>query len=116
MQTQEEFMKWFLMFYLALFIAPAGLTAGTFVKKDSKHEQTWKDFNDAVEYKTTEIKALVFGPITKILGMLGIAYGVFSMLATASPKPLITYGGIGLLLNIVPYFIDTVFGSMLPRM
>jgi hypothetical protein len=109
-------MKWILMLYLAIFAAPAVLTAGTFVKADEQHKTTWKSFNDAVDSKTQEIKALVFGPITKILGMLGIAYGVFSMLTTATPKPLIMYGGIGLLLNIIPYFIDTVFGAMLPRL
>jgi hypothetical protein len=106
-------MRWILMLYMVLLLAPIGLSAGTFGEKDMDHEKKWTSFNNVVEKKTKEIKALVFGPITKILGMLGIAYGVFSMLATASPRPLIMYGGIGLLLNIIPYFIDTVFSATL---
>jgi hypothetical protein len=106
-------MRWLWIVCFALWIAPEWLSAGTFDASDRSLKH-WEAFNKAADDKTKEIKALVFGPITKIIGMLGIAYGVFSMLATASPKPLIMYGGIGLLLNIIPYFIDSVFGAVLP--
>lgn len=109
-------MKWFLTLFLLVWAIPTTLPAGLLVERDAKHEETWKKFNEAVDSKTKEIKRLVFGPVTKILGMLGIAYGIISMLATATTKPLITYGGIGLLLNIIPFFIDSVFSALLPRM
>lgn len=105
-------MKWLLVVFCMFLIAPCFLSAGMASdKKSSKHEATWKSFNEAIDDKTSEIKSIVFGPITKIIGMLGIGYGVISMLLSASPKPLITYGGIGLMLNIVPLFIDSVFSA-----
>ena len=107
-------MKWLFLLLLTLCIAPQVLSASILVEKDRKHEATWEKFNTAVNDKTAEIKGLVFGPITKMVGMLGIAYGVIMMLVRASPTPLITYGGIGLLLNVIPYFIDSIFGAILP--
>jgi hypothetical protein len=106
-------LMWMIVF--GVIFLPVAAFAGT-INKDAEHEKTWKAFNTAVDEKTTEIKALVFGPITKILGVLGIAYGIFSMLMSGSPKPLLTYGGIGLLLSIIPHFIDTIFGGILPRL
>lgn len=93
---------------------PSVLPASIAVTSSSdKHVATWKDFNHVADDKIKEIKAIVFGPIIKILGMLGVAYGV-CMLCMGQTKPIITYGGIGLLLNIIPYFIDSVFGALLP--
>jgi len=93
---------------------PCGLFAGSFVTKDAGIEKTWKSFNEAVEGKAQEIKQILFGPVTKIIGVLGVGYGVISMILTASPKPLVTYAGIGFLIALIPYFIDTVFGAVLP--
>lgn len=108
-------MKLLWIFFLAILTAPIAMTASIVVEKNAQHEATWKEFNDAANKKTQEIKSIVFGPVTRILGMLGIAYGV-CMLCVGQTRPMITFGGVGLLLNIIPYFVDTVFGAVLPRM
>jgi hypothetical protein len=107
-------MKWIIAIFLLLGTFPVALPAGLTTKNDS-HEQTWKEFNQAVNKKTEEIKNLMFGPIIRIAGLLGIGYAVI-MLCMAKIQPMITWGGIGLLLNIIPYFIDSVFGALLPGM
>ncbi len=109
-------MKWILTMLLTFWALPFAISAAEIVKKDAKVEKTWESFNLAVDSKTQEIKQIVFGPITKLIGVLGIAYGVISTCITASYRPIMTYGGIGLLMAIVPYFIDTVFGAVLPGM
>lgn len=108
-------MKWILALFLLLGAVPQDLSAGLTKKGTAEHDATWKDFNQAVNKKTEEIKSLMFGPIMRIAGMLGIGYAVI-MLCMAKIQPMITWGGIGLLLNIIPFFIDSVFGALLPRM
>jgi len=107
-------MKWVVFLILCLNAFPASVSAGLTVTSDADHVTKWASFTDAVESKTKEIKAIVFGPILKVLGMLGIAYGV-CMLVMGQTKQMITFAGIGLLLNIIPHFIDTVLGAMIPR-
>lgn len=103
------------MFGLAL-LAPVSLKASIAVPPDAKHEATWKKFNDVVENKSSEIKALAFGPITKIMGMLALAYAVMSVWITNSTRQLVMFGGIGILMTIAPSFIDTLFSAILPGM
>lgn len=106
-------MKWFLTLFFVCWMIPATLPAGIVVEKNDKYEASWKKFNDAVTDKVAEIKGFAFGPIIRVVGMLGIAYGM-AMLVCGQTKPIITWGGIGLLLNIIPSFVDSVFGALLP--
>jgi hypothetical protein len=108
-------MKWALVLFLSIWILPVTLSASLAPKTSASHDKVWKQFNDAADDKTLEIKAIVFGPVMKVLGMLGIAYGV-AMLAMGQTRPLITFGGIGLLINIIPYFVDAVFSALVPGM
>lgn len=108
-------MKWLLAICLCLWALPTELPAGLTKKGPAAHDETWKEFNVAVNKKTEEIKSLMFGPIMRIAGLLGIGYAVI-MLCMAKIQPMITWGGIGLLLNIIPFFIDSVFGALLPGM
>jgi hypothetical protein len=108
--------KWLFLIFISLWLIPQGIQASNIVKGHSQNENTWKKFNEAVDAKTDEIKQVVFGPVTKIIGVLGVAYGMIMTVMTAAPRPLIMYGGIGLLISIIPYFIDTVFGSVVPGM
>jgi hypothetical protein len=106
-------MKWFLVLLLAVFSVPAFLPA-SLVDKNTENLGTWKKFDEAAQKKTLEIKAVVFGPVIRILGMLGIAYGV-CMLVMGQTRQMMTFAGIGLLLNIIPFFIDSVFSAILPK-
>lgn len=109
-------MKWLMALFLVIWAVPATLPAGIVVKNNTQaHEATWKNFNDAVDDKIKEIKGVVFGPVVRILGVLGIAYGV-CCLAMGKTQQMMTYAGIGLLLNLIPFFIDSVFSAMLPGM
>lgn len=108
-------MKLFLMMMLTVFAFPIVLEASLVNKNDEVHLRTWEAFDKAATAKTSEIKAILFGPILRVLGMLGVAYGVV-MLIMGQTKQMMTFGGIGLLLNIIPYFIEGVFSAILPRL
>lgn len=104
-----------LLIFALAWIAPMQLRASIAVTPDAKHAETWKKFNEVVDNKSNEIKALAFGPITKIIGMLALAYAVISVWVTNSTRQLVMFGGIGILMTIAPSFIDTLFSAILPR-
>lgn len=106
-------MKWLLALFLVMWMVPSELPAGLAVTKDASSAATWKTFNEKVSDKVAEIKSVAFGPIVQIFGALAMVYGI-AMLFFGQYKPLITWGGIGLLLNIIPHFVDSVFGALLP--
>jgi len=106
---------------IAFTLACAGLLpmqcfASIAVSSSANHAQVWQTFNKTVDDKTDEIKALVFGPITKIIGMLALAYAIISVWMTNSYRQLVVFGGVGILMTIAPSFIDTLFSALLPRM
>ena len=71
---------------------------------------TTHDFGGQEIAKTaTSIKDLIFGPAMRYAGVLGGAYGMFQAIVSTNVKPLLVYGAIGVGINIVPKFIDSVF-------
>jgi hypothetical protein len=67
--------------FLVVWLLPMTLSAGM-APQDGRTTKTWDAFNKAVDEKTSEIKQIVFGPVTKVLGVLGVAYGLISMFLT----------------------------------
>ena len=61
--------------------------------------------------EASKIKDFLFGPMTRFVGVLGGGYGVMMAVLNSSVQPLVTYGGIGLGINLLPKFIDAVFVS-----
>jgi len=61
-----------------------------------------------------KISLFIFGPVAKVAGVLGGGYGLISAILTSSIRPLITFGGIGLAVALVPKFINSVFTLLLP--
>lgn len=59
--------------------------------------------------EVTKIKDFLFGVPVRAAGVLGGAYGLVMAVVTSSMRPLMVYGGIGLMANLVPKFIDLVF-------
>jgi len=110
----ETNMKWLLFLFLLLNVIPDVVEAGIAIQTDQAHTQAWQNFNNVVDRKILEIKSLAFGPLIRIAGVAAIAYGLVQLFCGRT-GPIIMYGGIGLLLNILPTFIDSVFGAMLPR-
>src|SRR5947209_2014713 len=100
-------MKWLLVVLFVIWLFPMTLSAGMTITPSAKHAAAWKGFNEAVDDKIQEIKALVFGPITRICGMLGIAVGVFYLMQ-GKTQHMMTWAGIGILLSILPTFIDSI--------
>lgn len=68
------------------------------------------DINDHAK----SISDFLFGPVAKIAGVLGGGYGLITSVLSSSVKPLITFGGIGLSVVLVPKFIESVFTMLLP--
>lgn len=66
--------------------------------------------------EANKIKGFLFGPGARIAGVLGGGYGLIQAVLASSIRPLIVYGGIGLGVNLLPKFIDSVFvsGMLLP--
>jgi hypothetical protein len=67
--------------------------------------------------QTDKIKNFLFGPATKLAGVVGGFWGLAQSVMSSSVKPLIFYGGVGLAVNLVPKFVDNVYsatGALLP--
>lgn len=67
--------------------------------------------------QASKIQAFLFGPTMRVAGVIGGAYGLIQAILSSSIKPLIVFGGIGLAVNIIPKFIDGIYGvsgMMLP--
>ena len=105
-------MKWFIFLFIFLNTLPAVANAGISANKNSKFEATWKAFNENADNKGEEIKWVIFGPIAKILGIIATGYGV-CMLMMGQTRPIMITIGVGILLAILPNFIESVFGAML---
>jgi hypothetical protein len=72
--------------------------------------QTTTDFaSQDFLVQSGKIQNCLFGPVTRIAGVLGGAYGLMQAILTSSLKPLIIYGGIGLAVGLIPKNIDGVF-------
>lgn len=76
------------------------------------------DFGSAeIVAQASKIQAFLFGPTMRVAGVVGGAYGLIQAILSSSLKPLIVFGGIGLAVNIIPKFIDGIYGvsgMMLP--
>lgn len=60
------------------------------------------------------LSKFIFGPVAKVAGVLGGGYGLISSVVSSSFRPLITFGGIGLAVALIPKFISSVFTLLLP--
>lgn len=72
---------------------------------------------DAISSEGDRMMKFLFGAPMKVAGILGGAYGLVQAILTSNVKPLLTFGGIGLAVNIAPKFIEGVFnarGILLP--
>jgi hypothetical protein len=76
------------------------------------------DFGSAeIVSQATKIQQFLFGPTMRLAGIIGGAYGLIQAILSSSLKPLLVFGGIGLAVNIIPKFIDGIYGvsgMMLP--
>tara|TARA_Y100001934_G_C12151549_1_gene677565 strand:+ start:235 stop:486 length:252 start_codon:yes stop_codon:yes gene_type:complete len=68
---------------------------------------TGEDFGFTAE--ATKIQDFLFGPVVRIAGIAGGAYGLMQSITTSSVSPLMMYGAIGVGANLVPKFINGVF-------
>ncbi len=80
--------------------------------------QTAADFGGVeIVAQTSKVQNFLFGPTMRIVGVIGGAYGLIQAILSSSLKPLMVFGGIGLAVNIIPKFIDGIYGvsgMMLP--
>lgn len=66
---------------------------------------------------SSDVQTFLFGPVMRIVGIIGGAYGLYQAIMSSSLKPLLVFGGIGLAVNLIPKFIDGVFnvsGMLVP--
>lgn len=100
------------------FIFTCSLLSACALISVSVFAQTATDFGGtAIVEQTTKVQTFLFGPPLRIAGVMGGAYGLIQAILSSSLKPLIVFGGIGLAANIVPKFIDGIYGvsgMMLP--
>ena len=57
------------------------------------------------------IKDFLFGPAMRFAGVLGGAYGAIQAVLSSSIRPFVAYGGIGMAVNLLPSFVNGVFGG-----
>jgi hypothetical protein len=100
-------------FYSLLFLA--GLVFIVSPEFLSAVQQTNDKFSGKeITDHANSISSFLFGPVARVAGVIGGGYGLVTSIITSSIRPLITFGGIGLGVNLVPKFIDTVFTMLLP--
>ena len=98
MQNQKNLYLSLVTAFLAICVLPnMGFAADNFGGAD-------------ITTKANEIKDFLFGPVLKVAGIFGGAFGLYRAVATSSIGPLTTYGGIGLGANLIKVFIDKVYG------
>lgn len=101
---------------MIVFVAVAGVSMVFLFPETLMAVQTTTDnfSGKEIENHADTVSNFLFGPVAKICAVLGGGYGFVSSLLTGSPKPLITFGGIGLSVAIIPQFIKSVFTILLP--
>ena len=77
-------------------------------------ENTTKFSSTEITQHANDLSTFLFGPVAKVAGVLGGAYGLISAILSSNIRPLITFGGIGLGVALVPKFINSVFTLLLP--
>jgi hypothetical protein len=74
--------------------------------------ETTKEFaGSAIAEQSKKIQGFLFGPAMRVAGVMGGAYGLIQAVLTSSVRPLAVYGGIGMGVNVIPKFIDGVYGA-----
>jgi hypothetical protein len=69
------------------------------------------DFGSAeIVSQASKIQEFLFGPTMRLAGIIGGAYGLIQAILSSTLKPLLVFGGIGLAVNIIPKFIDGIYG------
>lgn len=59
--------------------------------------------------EVTKVQGVLFGPVVrKIALVLGLGGGVFQAFMSGSVRPLIIYGGLGLIVNFLPSMINWI--------
>ena len=59
--------------------------------------------------EASKIQGWIFGAPVRIAGILAGGYGLFNSILTSSIRPMVVYGALGLVSNVIPKFIDSVF-------
>lgn len=77
-------------------------------------ETTSKFSSSDISSHADDISSFIFGPVARVAGVLGGGYGLISAVLSSSVRPLVTFGGIGLGVALVPKFINSVFTLLLP--
>jgi len=91
--------------YVPLFVLAVGLFFGSslFAAADDS-------FGSAEILKQAgHIRAFLFGPVLKIVGIAAAAWGLIQAFASSSLKPIWIFGGIALASLLLPKFIDGIF-------
>ena len=71
---------------------------------------TGNDFGaaDFVEH-SNKVQDFLFGPVLRLAGIAGGAYGLMQSITTSSVSPILMYGSVGVGANLMPKFINGVF-------
>ena len=101
--------------YLKYSLVIAILAAGMFVAGDLFASTVQNDAfgSDEIVQKADNVMSFLFGPVMRFAGVLGAGVGVIWSMIGQSIKPLLTFGGIGLAVGLVPSFINGVFSLLL---
>ncbi|PJD94544.1 MAG: hypothetical protein CK425_11225 [Parachlamydia sp.] len=70
--------------------------------------------SQAINKHAESLSKFFFGPIAKLVAVVGAAFGVFTSLLTSNYQRLAIFLGIGTSVVILPEFIKSAFSLLLP--
>jgi hypothetical protein len=92
-----------------IFKLSVAVVAGICIPADAMAEGAKAFGGEGFNTQANEISGFLFGPAMRLAGVMGGAYGLIQSIMSASVRPLLAFGGIGLGANLIPKFIDGVF-------
>lgn len=64
---------------------------------------------DMLKRESTNLQALLFGPVLRIAAVVGAIFGIIRSFQTQSLQPIFIFGGIGAATVVVPKLLNAMF-------
>ncbi len=64
---------------------------------------------EVLKTEAGNLKTFLFGPLMRIAGVVGAAFGIIRSFQQQSLQPILIFGGIGAAVVIVPKLLDALF-------
>lgn len=99
--NKKAFLACFCAVFAAYMFLPCELSAKDVISAESAGE---------LKEMTKGIQRFIFGMPVNLMCIFGAGMGFYQMIAQNSVTPLLTWGGISIMVKFIPVFLDAMFG------